>query len=150
MALNPGDTLLNGQYRILRQIGKGGFGFVYHALDTRLDEEVAIKELIAQGQAIYNTGARAVVLDLGHVRYLSSSGLVAIHSIARLLQGQAPPDPEAGWSAFHAIERDHSQGLHPHLKLVNPQPAVDKVLTTTGFRHMFEVHADLAAAVASF
>jgi eukaryotic-like serine/threonine-protein kinase len=46
MALGFGDTLLNGQYRILRPIGKGGFGFVYHALDTRLDEEVAIKELI--------------------------------------------------------------------------------------------------------
>jgi anti-anti-sigma regulatory factor len=108
------------------------------------------QELIAQGQAAYNAGARAVVLDLGHVHYLSSSGLVAIHSIARLLQGQAPPDPEAGWSAFHAIDHDRAQGLHPHLKLVNPQPAVDKVLTTTGFRHMFEVHPDLAAAVASF
>jgi anti-anti-sigma regulatory factor len=108
------------------------------------------QELIAQGQAVYNAGARAVVLDLGQVHYLSSSGLVAIHSIARLLQGQAPPDPEAGWSAFHAIERAQGQGPHPYLKLVNPQPGVDKVLTTTGFRHMFEVHTDLAAAVASF
>ena len=46
MTLNPGKTLLNGQYRILRQLGRGGFGFVYQAQDTLLGEEVAIKELI--------------------------------------------------------------------------------------------------------
>jgi eukaryotic-like serine/threonine-protein kinase len=46
MPLQPGDTLLNGQYRILNLLGRGGFGFVYQAEDTHLGEEVAIKELI--------------------------------------------------------------------------------------------------------
>ncbi len=46
MALHPGDTLLNGQYRIVRQLGRGGFGFVYLAHDMLLGEQVAIKELI--------------------------------------------------------------------------------------------------------
>jgi serine/threonine-protein kinase len=46
MARNAGDTLLNGQYRILRQLGRGGFGFVYQAQDALLGEDVAIKELI--------------------------------------------------------------------------------------------------------
>jgi serine/threonine protein kinase len=46
MALNPGSTLFNGQYQIVRQLGRGGFGFVYLAHDTLLGEEVAIKELI--------------------------------------------------------------------------------------------------------
>ena len=46
MPLNPNDTLLNGQYRILRLLGRGGFGFVYQAQDTLLRDEVAIKELI--------------------------------------------------------------------------------------------------------
>jgi len=46
MALNPNDTLLNGHYRIIRQLGYGGYGFVYLAQDTLLVEEVAIKELI--------------------------------------------------------------------------------------------------------
>ena len=46
MALNPGDILLNGHYRIVRQLGRGGYGFVYLAQDTLLGEHVAIKELI--------------------------------------------------------------------------------------------------------
>ena len=46
MALNPGDTLLNGQYEILRTLGHGGFGHVYLANDRLLGEQVAIKELI--------------------------------------------------------------------------------------------------------
>jgi len=46
MALNPDDTLLNGHYHIVRLLGRGGFGFVYEAQDTLLNEKVAIKELI--------------------------------------------------------------------------------------------------------
>jgi serine/threonine protein kinase len=46
MALGSGDTLFNGHYRILHHLGRGGFGFVYLAQDTLLDEPVAIKELI--------------------------------------------------------------------------------------------------------
>lgn len=44
--LKPGSTLLNGRYRIVRHIARGGFGSVYLAQDTLLREEVAIKELI--------------------------------------------------------------------------------------------------------
>jgi len=46
MPLNPDDTLANGQYRILRLLGRGGFGFVYQASDTLIHRDVAIKELI--------------------------------------------------------------------------------------------------------
>lgn len=107
------------------------------------------QELIAAARQAWDGGARDMVLDLGGVHYLSSSGLVAIHTIARMLHGQDLPDLEAGWSAIHAIE--HEAGTaHPHLKLLSPQPPVDKVLTMTGFRTMFEVHADLGAAVAGF
>jgi eukaryotic-like serine/threonine-protein kinase len=46
MTLKAGDRLLNGQYHILRQLGRGGFGFVYLAQDRLLGEQVALKELI--------------------------------------------------------------------------------------------------------
>jgi TonB family protein len=38
------DTLLQGRYRIGRQLGKGGMGTVYEAVDQRLDTVVAVKE----------------------------------------------------------------------------------------------------------
>jgi len=44
MSLQTGDTLRDGRYRILGRIGQGGFAVVYHARDTLLDLDVAIKE----------------------------------------------------------------------------------------------------------
>ena len=107
------------------------------------------QELVAAAKVAWNGGSRDMVLDLGDVHYLSSSGLVAIHTIARLLHGRELPDPEAGWSAIHAIEHETGEA-HPHLKLLSPQPPVDKVLTLTGFGKMFDIHSDLEAAVAAF
>lgn len=42
--LPPGTLLKSGQYRIERQIGRGGLGLVYLATDTRNSERYAIKE----------------------------------------------------------------------------------------------------------
>jgi anti-anti-sigma regulatory factor len=106
--------------------------------------------LIAQAQAVYDVGARDVLLDLSDTPYMSSSGLVALHRIAVMLRGEEPAEPESGWEAFRAIRRDVARDVEQHFKLLNPQPAVAKVLEMSGFKQFVEVYTDLETAVAAF
>jgi anti-anti-sigma regulatory factor len=108
------------------------------------------QDLIANAQQAYDDGARDLLLDLSDTPYMSSSGLVALQSIAAMLRGEKPLEPEAGWGAYHAIHRDREGGVQEHLKLLSPQPRVDQVLEMVGFQRFMEVYTDLDAAVASF
>jgi hypothetical protein len=64
--------------------------------------------------------------------------------------GDKPPDPEMGWEAFHAIDRDLDGGLQRYVKLLSPQQRVDRALEKTGLKQFFEVYTDQQTAVASF
>ena len=108
------------------------------------------QELIAKVKEVYGTGTRDILVDLGHTSFISSSGLVALHSIAVILKGEQPPNPEGGWSAIHAVGRGLASGAQQHIKLLNPQPKVERVLEKAGLKELFEIHTDLAAALASF
>ena len=96
--------------------------------------------LIAKAQELHAAGTQYLMLDLQHVNYMSSAGLVALHSIGKSLAGEAPPDPDAGWDAYHAVQRDRPAGAHAQFKLLNPQPRVEKLLEMAGMSTIFEVY----------
>jgi anti-anti-sigma regulatory factor len=106
--------------------------------------------LMAKAQELHAAGTQYLLLDLQHVNYMSSAGLVALHSISKTLAGEVPPDPDAGWDAYHAVQRDRPAGAHAQLKLLNPQPRVEKLLEMAGLNTAFEVYRDRAEALASF
>jgi anti-anti-sigma regulatory factor len=120
-------------------------------LTGELDASSYLDVIAAARQEIQN-GVKNLLLDLGEMKFMSSAGLVALHSVVMLLRGEAPPNPEEGWSAIHAIshEVDKASGFETHLKLLNPLPRVSKTLAITGFDKVMQVFTDRDAALASF
>lgn len=110
------------------------------------------RTLINQAKTLYDQGTRNLLLDLSELRFMASSGLVALHAITGILHGAPPPDPDAGWSAFHAISHDKEARTAPEekCKLLTPQPRVYKTLETTGFDQILAIYQDQATALASF
>jgi anti-anti-sigma factor len=107
-------------------------------------------DLIAAAQESRQAGASDILLDLADTTYMSSSGLVALQSIAALLREEELPDLEAGWDAIRGIKRGPEAGFQEHFKLLNPRPRVSHVLEMVGFTRFLEVYTDLEDAVASF
>ena len=108
------------------------------------------QDLIAQATEVCNAGAKDLLLDLTNTSFVSSSGLVALHSIALLMRGEQPPALEEGWGALQSVQRGLGTGVQQHLKLLGPQPYVARTLEKAGMIEFFEIHTDLDTAVASF
>ena len=100
------------------------------------------EQVQAEAERSVAAGTHDLVLDLSRVTYISSAGLRAIHIIFKMLSatGLAAESGAVPGSLFKS----------PHLKLLNPTPAVRKTLNMTGFDLFLEIHSDLNEAVASF
>jgi anti-anti-sigma regulatory factor len=102
-------------------------------------------EIVDKAREIYGHPARNLILDLSEVSDISSTGQVAIHKIALLFSGVP-----------HSIEADenpdftHSAEARKHVRLLNPQPAVDAALNKAGMKLFFKVFPDLESALRSF
>jgi anti-anti-sigma regulatory factor len=108
------------------------------------------QDLIMKAQQVIGEGAKNILLDMSDLTYISSAGLVSLHTIALLLKGETPPDSEQGWSALKSMGNSSSGGAQKSIKLLNPRPEVVSVLDMVGFSAVFEVFTDRQKALESF
>jgi anti-anti-sigma regulatory factor len=110
----------------------------------------SFEALIDKARELHKAGTKNMLLDLSDLNFMSSSGIVALHSILLLFRGETPPDLESGWEALHAIDRIRGSGPQANIKILNPQPKVALTLEKTGMTEFFEIHDNLPTALASF
>lgn len=106
-------------------------------------------EVIDAGRQLYGDGVRRLILDLGGLEFLASSGLVALHSLILILGGEEPPDLEDGWGAFHDLGHDADGNPQTAVQLCSVGAAVERVLSRTGVGRLFNIHPDRTAALAA-
>ena len=99
-------------------------------------------QIVDKAQEIYQKPARNLILDLSEVSSVSSTGLAAIHKIALLYSGV--PDQ------MKHPDLTHNSNARKHVKLLSPQPDVEKALETAGLKLFFKVFQDLESALKSF
>ena len=73
MTLQQDYTLQDGNYRILKVLGQGGFGITYLAIQVRLDRKVAIKEFFMKNFCERNETTRQVTLGTAGSREIVNS-----------------------------------------------------------------------------
>ncbi|WP_395104442.1 protein kinase [Actinomadura sp. SCN-SB] len=137
---------LNGRYRLVRRLGRGGMGVVWHARDDLLGRDVAVKELLLPDRLSPEQREQASQRALREARaaaLLQHRSIVTVHDVVvdegrpcivmdllpgRSLdavtsdQGPLPPDQVAriGLEILDALRTAHAQGvLHRDVKPAN-------------------------------
>jgi anti-anti-sigma factor len=107
--------------------------------------------LVDDVRPLYEAGDRHLLLDMSDLTFISSSGLVSLYMIEKVMQGEEPPDPEYGWGAMREVGRAvEGGGVQTAVQLCSVQPAVREVIERTGLDRLFPIHPDRATAVAAF
>lgn len=118
-------------------------------VDGQLDGQ-SYQDLITRAREAYEAGWRDFLVDMTDLTYISSAGLVALHSLALMLKGEELPDTESGWAAYRSMSKTSSAGRQVHIKLLNPRSEVRSVLDMVGFTSVFDIFTDLDEAVRTF
>jgi anti-anti-sigma factor len=105
--------------------------------DTAAPFQAAVKAAI-------ESGTRNLVLDLTNCGFIGSFGIRAINdALITMYQANGMTDADVRKALRSNAKADY-------LKLMNPSPQVMKVLETSGFDMLLEVHRDLAGSLKSF
>ena len=117
------------------------------ALDGELDAS-NYERVIEVVRDAYSRGARGLVLDLAGLTFMASSGLFALHSAVRIMRGETPPDPEAGWGAMRQMAHDDDAPA-ANVRIAAAQEPIARVLERTGMTQLFGMDATRADAIAA-
>ncbi|WKZ49096.1 MAG: STAS domain-containing protein [Anaerolineales bacterium] len=106
------------------------------------------EKFLSQANELIKNGARHILVDLTHVKFVSSAGLRAFHDVFNQLRSL---DTESKLSD-EDMKKAINDGTYksPHLKLLNLSPEARVAFETAGFDMFIETHADMKTAVASF
>ncbi|HYD39797.1 MAG TPA: protein kinase [Anaeromyxobacter sp.] len=110
--LQPGGAV--GRFKLVRELGRGGFGVVYEAADGDLGRTVALK-VVRAGTRIANRGSQWLLREAEAVARLNHPNIVTLHDL-----GQAPSGP------YLVFELLRGQSLAEKLR-AGPLP-VDEVI----------------------
>jgi serine/threonine protein kinase len=78
-----GETRGGGRYQIIKQLGRGGMGVVYLALDTDLNEEIALKSFPPE-MAVDESALDDMKREVQKSRKLSHPNIIRIHDFVNL------------------------------------------------------------------
>jgi anti-anti-sigma regulatory factor len=107
-------------------------------------------EIIDKAQELYTGGTRDVLIDLSGVPYVSSAGLMSLHTVVLIFAGQSMYSKETGRPSFRAINLERDGAVRQHVKLFGPQPSVEQVLDVVGLKQFFDIYSDLEDAIKSY
>jgi anti-anti-sigma regulatory factor len=105
-------------------------------------------QVVKKAQELFNNPAPNLIIDLGEVTDITSAGMVGIHKISLIYSGVPLELDLEGEDS--RLDDTHSNKGRKYVKLVNPQPEVDKALHASGMKLFFKVFPDLDSALQSF
>ena len=93
-------------------------------------------------------GSRHILVDLSHVKFVSSAGLRALHNLFNELRTLDSDSNLTEDEVKHGI----SSGTYksPHLKILNLSPETRTAFEMAGFDMFIETFSDVKTAVGSF
>ena len=103
---------------------------------------------LAKAHELINGGARYILIDLSHVKFISSAGFRAFNNLFNKLRSINPD--------VNLSDEDIKKGINagtyksPHLKLLNLSDDARTAFEMAGFDLFIETFTDVKTAIASF
>jgi anti-anti-sigma regulatory factor len=115
-------------------------------VNGRLDG-TSFEKLVQRAGELFATGPGEIILDMTNCDFMSSAGLMSLHSVALIVRGELPLNTEHGWSAFRHMDMDKSESSPAKLKIVGANDKIRQTLEMTGMASEFDLFHDIELAL---